>query len=132
MPQPLLALALLLSASAWSASNPNRAAVPVPNRLAAPPAEKHPGKRTPSAPVLACSLLTSEAPRGGRLELSGKNFGRAPVVRIAGRVAPRMLERTETKISVEIPADSNGGAVTLQAGAQQATCGTLTIIGKDR
>jgi hypothetical protein len=116
MSQPLIGFILLL------------ASVPY---VAAPPAPK-PDKPQKAAPVtVSCSLLTTEAPRGGRLEVEGKNFGRAPVVHIGDRAINRILERTETKISVQIPADSDGGAVTVRAGTQQATCGTLTIIGKN-
>ena len=53
--------------------------------IAAPP-EKKPAE--PPAPKPAdkgptCRLLTTEAPRGGRLEVEGENFGKAPLVRIA-------------------------------------------------
>jgi hypothetical protein len=95
------------------------------------PAEKPPAPQKPAPATVACTLITTEAPRGGRLELEGKNFGHSPVVRIGGRVITRILERTETKIAVQIPADSDGGAVTVNAGSQQATCGSLTIIGKN-
>ena len=118
MSQPLIGLLVLLAASGVM-------------RVSAPPAPKPAQPQKPAAAMVACTLLTTEAPRGGRLEVEGKNFGRAPVVRIAGRAITRILERTETKISVQIPADSDGGPVTVHAGAQQATCGTLTIIGKN-
>jgi hypothetical protein len=42
-----------------------------------------------------------------------------------------MIERTETRIAVQIPADSNGGAVTVTNGKLRAECGTLAIIGRD-
>lgn len=100
-------------------------------RIAAP-SEKPPAGETqkPAAPALTCRLLTEEGPRGGRLEVEGENFGKAPLVRIAGRVT-RMIERTETKIAVQIPRDSNGGLVSVKSGKLEAECGTLTIIGKD-
>jgi hypothetical protein len=98
--------------------------------ITAPAAKKPPAPPKPAAPAITCTLLTTEAPRGGRLEVEGAGFGQAPLVRIGGRVT-RMIERTETKIAVQIPADSDGGAVTVHAGKLQAACGTLTIIGKN-
>jgi hypothetical protein len=92
-----------------------------------PPAGRHPKV---TAPAMSCTLLTPEGPRGGRLEIEGHGVGQSPLVRIAGKVT-RMLERTETKISVQIPADSNGGLVTLTSGKLEISCGTLTIVGKD-
>ena len=118
MSQPLIGLILALAASSVV-------------RVSAPPAPKPAEPQKPAPPTVACTLLTTEAPRGGRLEVEGKNFGQSPVVRIGGRVITRILERTETKIAVQIPADSDGGAVTVNAGPQQAACGTLTIIGKN-
>jgi len=102
-------------------------------RFVSAPPEKpapKPAPKAPAAPAPTCTLLTTEAPRGGLLEIEGAGFGKAPLVRIAGRVT-RMIERTETKISVQIHPDSNGGAVTVHAGKLQAPCGTLTIIGKN-
>jgi hypothetical protein len=130
MPQPIVVLALLLFAS--SASNDIAPALRGGAiSIAAPPAQKPGTKTKPSAQSVICSVRTPEAPRGGRLELEGQHFGQTPVVRIAGRVVPRIIERTETLISVQIPADSDGGPVTLSAGSQEASCGTLTIIGKN-
>jgi hypothetical protein len=106
---------------------PDRSVVSAPPEKPAPP---KPGPAKPAAPALTCTLLTIEAPRGGLLEVEGAGFGKAPLVRIAGRVT-RMIERTETKISVQIHPDSNGGAVTVHAGKLEAACGTLTIIGKN-
>src|SRR4051794_25199296 len=67
-------------------------------------------KPTPAAPSgPSCKLENPESPRGGRLDVSGERFGQAPVVRIAGKPA-RILERRENRISVQVAADSNGGA----------------------
>ena len=99
--------------------------------IAAPPEKPAPdaGKK-PAGPALTCTLLTPEGPRGGRLEVEGDGFGKAPLVRIAGKMT-RMIERTETRISVQIPRDSNGGPVSVKAGKLEAECGTLNIIGKN-
>ena len=74
--------------------------------------------------------MTPQAPRGGRLEVEGGEFGKTPVVRIGGRVA-RMLERTPQRIAVQIAADSNGGPVTVTADGKYLQCGMLIIIGRD-
>jgi hypothetical protein len=105
---------------------------PAGRAIGAPPEQPGPkaAPKAPAGPALTCTLLTSEAPRGGLLEVEGAGFGKAPLVRIAGRVT-RMIERTETKISVQIHPDSNGGAVTVHAGKLQAACGTLIITGKN-
>jgi hypothetical protein len=96
---------------------------------AAPPEKPaEPEKPKPAGPT--CSLRTTEAPRGGRLEVEGLGFGKSPLVRIADRVT-RIIERTENTIAVQIHADSNGGEVTLQVGGQRIPCGTLTIVGKN-
>jgi hypothetical protein len=97
--------------------------------MAEPPA-KPKAKAAPKGPVIRCTLLTVEAPRGGRLEVQGQGFGRAPLVHIDGKVT-RMIDRTESKIAVQIPANSNGGAVTVTNGKLRAECGTLVIIGRD-
>ena len=103
--------------------------------VAEPP--KQPDKGTPPVPpappaptVAPCKLLTPQAPRGGRLEVEGGEFGKTPVVRIGGRVA-RMLERTPQRIAVQIAADSNGGPVTVTADGKDLQCGMLIIIGRD-
>jgi len=104
--------------------------------VAVPP--KQPDKGAPPAPPAPppapaappCKLLTPEAPRGGRLEVEGGEFGKTPVVRIGGRVA-RMLERTPQRIAVQIAADSNGGPVTVTADGRDMQCGVLIIIGRD-
>lgn len=90
----------------------------------------------PAAPVKpkagpSCKLQNEESPRGGRLDISGEGFGKAPVVRIGDKVA-RILERGEDRISVQVAADSDGGKVTVQVGKLTAECGTLVIIGKNR
>jgi len=81
--------------------------------------------------VISCSLIASEAPRGGQLDLHGEGFGATLVVRIGGKVA-RILRRNATDIRVQIPRDSAGGSVTVHAGATTGECGSLTIIGTDR
>jgi hypothetical protein len=100
--------------------------------IAEPPAPKKPAdpKKPVGSPVPTCTLVSSEGPRGGRLEVEGEHFGKAPLVKIAGRVT-RMIERTPKGIAVQIPADSDGGPVTVKVGALEAACGTLTIIGKN-
>lgn len=94
---------------------------------AAPP-EKPAEPKPKAGPT--CTLRTTEAPRGGRLEVEGTGFGKSPLVRIADRVT-RIIERTETTIAVQIHADSNGGEITVQVGNQRVPCGTLTIVGKN-
>jgi hypothetical protein len=95
---------------------------------AAPPEKSAEPAKPKAGPT--CTLRTTEAPRGGRLEVEGTGFGKSPLVRIADRVT-RIIERTETTIAVQIHADSNGGEVTIQIGGQRIACGTLTIVGKN-
>jgi hypothetical protein len=83
----------------------------------------------PAAPI--CSLEEPEQPRGGRLDVLGSGFGQAPVVRVAQKPV-RMLERRSDRISVQVPVDSDGGAVTLQNEGRTSSCGKLVIIGKNR
>jgi hypothetical protein len=78
-----------------------------------------------------CKLGEAEQPRGGRLDVLGDRFGSAPVVRIAGKPA-RILIRKQDRISVQVPADSDGGEITLLNDGKVASCGTLVIIGKNR
>jgi hypothetical protein len=78
-----------------------------------------------------CTLEDREQPRGGRLDVLGSEFGQAPVVRIAGRPA-RMIERRADRISVQVPADSDGGEITLLHDGKSDGCGKLIIIGKNR
>jgi hypothetical protein len=104
---------------------------PIETPIAAPPEKKPPeAEKKPAPPSATCTLLTQEGPRGGRLEVEGQGFGKAPLVRIAGRVT-RMIERTETRIAVQIPRDSDGGPVSVKVGELEVACGTLTIIGKN-
>ncbi|HKU41771.1 MAG TPA: hypothetical protein VJR89_26620, partial [Polyangiales bacterium] len=85
-----------------------------------------------AAPVgPSCKLEEPEQPRGGRLDVTGSGFGATPLVRVAGKPV-RMIERREDRLSVQIPADSDGGPVAVQAGGQTKSCGTLVIIGKNR
>jgi len=106
-------------------------AQPIAGPLAAPTEKKAPdAEKKPAPPSATCTLLTQEGPRGGRLEVEGQGFGKAPLVRIAGRVT-RMIERTETRIAVQIPRDSDGGPVSVKVGELELPCGTLTIIGKN-
>jgi len=103
--------------TADAATPPAAAAAPV--KPAAPPSKP------------PCSLTDPEQPRGGRLELVAEHFGSVPVVRISGKPA-RMLERRETRVSVQIPADSDGGPITVLQDGHSLECGTLVIIGKNR
>lgn len=79
----------------------------------------------------SCRLPSEEGPRGGRLIVEGDGFGRTPVVRIGDRIT-RILSRLDRTVSVQIPADSDGGPVTVEADGVRAACGWLTIVGKDR
>lgn len=115
---------LVLAAQSSALAAPDKPAPTPPKKAPEKPPEK------PPAPALACKLLTKEAPRGGRVEVQGHGFGRTPLVRIADRVV-RILERSGDKIAAQIPRDSSGGPVSVQAGEHRAQCGTLTIIGTD-
>ncbi len=99
---------------------------PAPKKPA--PEKKAPAKK--KGKVLTCKVKTVEAPRGGRLEVTGEHLGSTPLVRIAGRVT-RIIERRGNMIAVQIHRDSDGGEVTVRSGKQEASCGTLTIIGKN-
>jgi hypothetical protein len=90
-----------------------------------------PPQTSNDGPKRVCTLAEPEQPRGGRLEVLSESFGSAPVVRIAGKPA-RMIERREDRVSVQVPADSNGGPITLLHDGRSSTCGNLTIIGKNR
>jgi hypothetical protein len=87
-------------------------------------------KPAPAAETITCTLLTKEAPRGGRLEVQGTKLGKSPVVKIGGSVT-RIIERPGDKIAVQIPKKSDGGAVIVLVDGKDVACGTLTIIGLD-
>jgi hypothetical protein len=86
---------------------------------------------TAAKPGPKCSLDDPEQPRGGRLDVVGSGFGPSPLVRVAGKPV-RMIERREDRISVQVPADSDGGLVAVQAQGVLQPCGNLVIIGKNR
>ena len=128
-------LTALLLLSGWSAGHaPGARAEDLDGsrKVVTAPPEKKPEAPPPAKPAAnaTCTLLTPEGPRGGRLEVEGQGFGKAPLVRIAGRIT-RTIERTETRIAVQIPRDSDGGAVTVKVAELEISCGTLTIIGKN-
>jgi hypothetical protein len=106
---------------------PDKAPGQAPDK--APTAPEHAPEKQPE-PKVTCTLVDAEVPRGGRLDVSGKGFGKAPVVRIAGK-AVRMIERTDDTIAVQVPRKSNGGSVTVLADGHEVECGTLKIIGKN-
>jgi hypothetical protein len=89
-----------------------------------------PAAAAPPEPAF-CKLNEPEQPRGGRVDVLGDRFGSAPVVRIAGKPA-RILLRKQDRISVQIPADSDGGEITVLNQGKVESCGTLVIIGKNR
>jgi hypothetical protein len=131
MARLLTALLLLAAFGAGAAGVVRARDLPIGGTSIAAPAEKKPEdaeKRKPAAPE--CTLLTTDGPRGGRLEVEGRGFGKAPLVLIGGKVT-RMIERTETRIAVQIPRDSDGGPVTVKVAELEIACGTLTIIGKN-
>lgn len=97
------------------------------------PTKKRAAKKSLSAaagkkPRRRCALVQQEVPRGGRIEVNLPSVGRAPVVRIGGRVA-RLLSRRRTRIAVQVPGNSDGGPVTVQDGGDEIACGRLRIIG---
>jgi len=127
----MAALTLVLSSTALAQT------APPPDKKAAPelpkPVEKE--KKPAAAPdkpkeqAVTCTLLTKEAPRGGRLEVEGK-LGKSPVVKIGG-VVTRIIERPGDKVAVQIPRKSDGGEVVVLVEGKTVTCGSLTIIGLD-
>jgi len=106
--------ALLLTAAAHAHDTPAKPAKP----------------SKPAKPALECTLQTLEAPAGGRLEVTGKRFGKSPLVRIAGKVA-RLIDRYDDTIAAQIPKKSQGGEVSVHASGEKAVCGKLTILGKN-
>lgn len=147
-----IALALTLSSAAWAQSSEKRDAMEPPkptekDKTPPPPAptqkppsttppestKKTEGDSAPSKapePTVTCTLLTKEAPRGGRLEVQGSKLGKSPVVKIGGTVT-RIIERPGDKIAVQIPTKSDGGAVIVRVDGKDIECGTLEIIGLD-
>ena len=125
--------ALALAASSTALAQP----APPTDKKAAPEApkpvekEKKPTEPTkPKEQAVTCTLLTKEAPRGGRLEVQGQKLGKSPVVKIGG-VVTRIIERPGDKIAVQIPRKSDGGEVIVRVDGTDIACGTLTIIGLD-
>ena len=112
-----------------NATPPSAANAPQQPPVAAPAAPAPQPEAAQVDPI--CKLGEPEQPRGGRLDVLGDRFGSAPVVRIEGKPA-RILLRKQDRISVQIPADSNGGEITLLNDGKVASCGTLVIIGKNR
>jgi hypothetical protein len=149
-----IALILALSSSAWAQPSEKRDAMQAPKptekdksavRPAPAPTQKPPSvtppestkkaegdskPAKPSEPAATCTLLTKEAPRGGRLEVQGGKLGKSPVVKIGGAVT-RIIERPGDKIAVQIPPKSDGGAVIVRVDGKDIECGTLEIIGLD-
>lgn len=148
-----IALALALSSTAWAQSTAKRDVMeaPKPTEKEKAPAPPAPTQKPPSAtppestkksdadskppakpaePAITCTLLTKEAPRGGRLEVQGDRLGKSPVVKIGGAVT-RIIERPGDKIAVQIPTKSDGGAVVVRVDGKDVECGSLTIIGLD-
>ncbi len=77
---------------------------------------------------LTCRLGASFAPRGGALVINGTNLNGA-VVMIGGSTAPTM-SASATQVTVQVPSTSRGGGVTVSAGGQNASCGSLRITGE--
>ena len=140
-----IALALALTTSALAQKTPGDKEIGQPkpvekNKTGAAPAPTPPKpaegagkageKPAPAAEAITCTLLTKEAPRGGRLEVEGQKLGKSPVVKIGGAVT-RIIERPGDKIAVQIPKKSDGGAVIVLVDGKSVECGTLTIIGLD-
>jgi len=137
-----IALALALASSAIAqAPGDKREVVEKPKPVEkdksaqkpADPAPKTPAGSAKTAKVVepvTCTLLTKEAPRGGRLEVEGEKLGKSPVVKIGGKVT-RIIERPGDKIAVQIPPKSDGGAVVVRVNGDDIAWGTLTIIGLD-
>jgi hypothetical protein len=127
----IAALVLVVSSSALAQGAPPTDKKAVPE--APKPVEKERKPAEPEKPkeqAVTCTLLTKEAPRGGRLEVEGQKLGKSPVVKIGG-VVTRIIERPGDKIAVQIPRKSDGGEVIVVVDAKNIACGTLTIIGLD-
>ncbi|HKP59475.1 MAG TPA: hypothetical protein VJV78_22285 [Polyangiales bacterium] len=115
--------------SATPAPAPAATTVATAGQTKAPPTAARVAAPAPSGPK--CKIEEPEQPRGGRLEVTGSGFGQTPLVRVAGKPL-RMIERREDRLSVQIPADSDGGPVVVQADGRSEPCGRLVIIGKNR
>lgn len=124
--KPAKSKAKSVKKAADSATPPSAAASADAEKPAAPAPQPEAAQVDP-----VCKLGEPEQPRGGKIDVFGDRFGSAPVVRIAGKPA-RILLRKQDHISVQIPADSNGGEITLLNDGKVASCGTLVIIGKNR
>lgn len=130
----LVSFAALALAGTALAEPPKAGLKPVDKQAPKPvdkPKPEAPEADEPQKPQGAtCTLLTPEAPRGGRLEVQGQKLGKSPVVKIGGEVT-RIIERPGDKIAVQIPRKSDGGEVTVKVDGKDIACGTLTIIGLD-
>lgn len=130
--KPAKAKAKIVKKAADTATPPSAASAAADTQKPPAPAPAVPPPQPEAAQVdPVCKLGDAEQPRGGRLDVLGERFGSAPVVRIAGKPA-RILVRKQDRISVQVPADSNGGEITLLNDGKVASCGTLVIIGKNR
>lgn len=131
-PAPVASNAAPAPTTPAPSSKPGQPDKPVLAAANVKPAPPPPPAATPAAPPKpACTLAEAEQPRGGRLEVLSDAFGSAPVVRIAGKPA-RMIERRPDRVSVQVPADSDGGPITLLHDGKTSSCGNLVIIGKNR
>jgi hypothetical protein len=83
---------------------------------------------TPDNTNLRCSMNINRAPRGGLITLSGNGFGAQTSVKIGGRLAV-ITNRQGSQLRVEVPRNSNGGAVVVESNNRSASCGMLNIIG---
>ena len=120
-----LALAEPVSPKSDKGASPKPPPKPVDKEKPKPPPEEDDQES-----AVTCTLLTKEAPRGGRLEVQGAKLGKSPVVKIGGAIT-RIIERPGDTIAVQIPRKSNGGEVVVRVEGTDVPCGTLTIIGLD-
>src|SRR5262245_57247407 len=97
------ALALVLSSTALdqTAPPPDKKALPEPPKPVEKEKKPAAEPEKPKEQAVTCTLITKEAPRGGRLEVEGK-LGKSPVVKIGG-VVTRIIERPGDKVAVQIP-----------------------------